>query len=398
MRCLIIFENKNILVGVSGSIASYKACELVRAFQKKGANVRVCMTPSAKEFVGELTFRALTNFEVLSDWKDGETGLEHIYWARWADVFVIAPASANTIAKLRYGITDNFLTSVALALDKKIVVAPAMNTKMYENPATKENLEILKQRGFIITNPDCGELACGEEGSGKLADIEDILLDTAYAIYEKPLKGKTVLITAGGTREHFDPIRYISNASSGKMGYALAKWSYILGAEKVYLVSAPVCEKPISKVETINVVSANEMFEKVKQLYKEADIIIMNSAVADFRPKSYSSSKLKKDKENNIIELVPNPDILKFLGENKKENQTLIGFAAESDNLIENAISKLKRKNLDCIVANELSVFSKDTHKGYIIFKNQEKIEIPQTTKENSAYFILKIISEKCIS
>lgn len=395
MRKLVIFENKNILVGVSGSIASYKACELVRAFQKLGANVRVCMTPSAREFIGKLTFKALTNYEVLSDWKDGETGLEHIYWARWADVFVIAPASANTIAKLRFGITDNFLTSVALAFDKKIVIAPAMNTKMYENPATKENLEILKQRGFIITNPDCGKLACGEEGNGKLANIEDILLDTAYAIYEKPLKSKTVLITAGGTREHFDPIRYISNASSGKMGYALAKWSYILGAKKVYLISAPVCEKPISKIKTINVISANEMLEKVKLLYKEADIIIMNSAVADFRPKNYSSSKLKKDKETNTIELTPNPDILKFLGENKKDNQILVGFAAESENLVENAISKLKRKNLDCIIANELSVFSKDTHKGYIIFKNLEKIEIPQTTKEKSAYFILKTISEK---
>jgi len=380
------------LLGVSGSISSYKACELVRAFQKQGANVRVCMTPSAKEFVGELTFRALTNYEVLSDWKDGNTGLEHIYWARWADVFVIAPASANTIAKLRYGVTDNFLTSVALAFDKKTVIAPAMNTKMYENPATKENLEILKQRGFIITSPKYGELACGEEGSGKLADIDDILIDTAYAIYEKPLKGKTVLITAGGTREHFDPIRYISNASSGKMGYALAKWSYILGAKKVYLVSAPVCEKPISKVETINVVSANDMFEKIKEIYKDVDIIIMNSAVADFRPKHYSSSKLKKDKEKNVIELVSNPDILKFLGENKKENQVLIGFAAESENLIENALGKLKRKNLDYIIANKLDVFSKDTHAGVIISKTEEIIEIPNLTKEKSAYFILKSI------
>ena len=380
------------MLGVSGSISSYKACELVRAFQKQGANVRVCMTPSAKEFVGELTFRALTNYEVLSDWKDGNTGLEHIYWARWADVFVIAPASANTIAKLRYGVTDNFLTSVALAFDKKTVIAPAMNTKMYENPATKENLEILKQRGFIITSPKYGELACGEEGSGKLADIDDILIDTAYAIYEKPLKGKTVLITAGGTREHFDPIRYISNASSGKMGYALAKWSYILGAKKVYLVSAPVCEKPISKVETINVVSANDMFEKIKEIYKDVDIIIMNSAVADFRPKHYSSSKLKKDKEKNVIELVSNPDILKFLGENKKENQVLIGFAAESENLIENALGKLKRKNLDYIIANKLDVFSKDTHAGVIISKTEEITKIPNLTKEKSAYFILKSI------
>jgi phosphopantothenoylcysteine decarboxylase/phosphopantothenate--cysteine ligase len=387
----MLLQNRNILVGVSGSIASYKACELVRHLQKKGANVRVVMTPSAKDFVGDLTFRALTNYQVLSDWKDGETGLEHIYWARWADVFVIAPASANTISKLRVGTTDNFLTSVALAFDKKIVVAPAMNTKMYENPATKENVEILKKRGFIFVEPSEGELACGEEGTGKLAEVEDIEAGILYSLLPKPLKNKKVLITAGGTREYFDPIRYISNASSGQMGYSLAKMAFALGGD-VVLVSAPTCFKKPYGVKKIDVVSAVEMYEKVKENFGDADVIIMNSAVADFRPKTFSKEKLKKAKEKPIVELEPNPDILKFLGENKKKNQILIGFAAESENLIENAKDKLKRKNLDVIVANKLDVFSKGIHEGVIIFKDGKQIEIPQTNKEQSAFYILKTI------
>ena len=387
----MLLKGKKILVGVSGSIASYKACEIVRHFQKKGADVRVCMTPSAKEFVGELTFRALTDYQVLSDWKDGETGLEHIYWGRWADVFVIAPASANTISKLRIGMTDNFLTSVALAFDKKIVIAPAMNTKMYENPATRENLEILKDRGFIVVEPCEGELACGEEGKGKLAEIEDIESAVLYALLPKPLKNKKVLITAGGTREFFDPIRYISNASSGQMGYSLAKIAYALGGD-VILISAQTCLKKPYGVKKIDVVSAEDMYKKVKGLYKNSDVIIMNAAVADFKPKDFSSEKLKKSKEKPVVKLEPNPDILKFLGKNKKENQILIGFAAESQNLVENAKDKLKRKNLDVIVANLVDVFSKKEHKGLIIFKNGNSIEIPPMEKEQSALFILNEI------
>ncbi len=387
-----MLNGKNILLGVSGSIASYKACEIVRHFQKKGANVRVTMTPSAKEFVGELTFKALTNHEVLSDWKDGQTGLEHIYWARWADVFVIAPASANTIAKLRMGITDNFLTSLALAYDRPIVIAPAMNTKMYENPATAENIEVLKERGHIIVEPEEGELACGEEGAGKLAGLQAIETMVLYSLYPKPLKGKKVLVTAGGTREHFDPIRYISNASSGQMGYALAKAAFILGADEVVLISAPTClEKPYG-VKKIDVVSADEMYNEVMKHLDDVDIIIMNAAVADFKPAIYSKEKLKKSKEKPIIKLVPNPDILKEIGKNKKENQILIGFAAESSNLKENAVDKLKRKNLDAIVVNKLDVFNKNYHEGSIIFKNGEEVEIPLMEKEESAIFILKSI------
>ncbi len=385
-------KNKNILLGVSGSIASYKACEIVRHLQKKEANVRVVMTPSAKEFVGELTFRALTGEEVLSDWKDGQTGLEHIYWARWADSFVIAPASANTIAKIRVGITDNFLTSLALAYDKPLVIAPAMNTKMLENKATQENIKVLKNRGNIFVEPDCGELACGEEGAGKLASIESIETAILYSLEEKPLKNKTVLITAGGTREFFDPIRYISNASSGRMGYSLAKMAYILGAKRVILISAPTCfEKPYG-VEKIDVISANDMYKAVMKYLPVADIIIMNAAVADFRPENYSKKKLKKAKENPTVKLIPNPDILKEIGKKKKEHQIVIGFAAESENLIKNATDKLKRKKLDVIVANKLDVFSKNAHTGYIIFKNNKKIKIPEMDKESSALFILKSI------
>ncbi len=387
----MIWKDKHILIGVSGSIASYKACELVRLFQKKGAKVRVCATPSALEFVGKLTFQALTGEEVLSDWKEGKTGLEHIFWARWADVFVIAPASANTIAKLRIGLTDNFLTSLALAYDKPVVIAPAMNTKMYKNPSTVENISVLKNRGHIFVNPVEGELACGEEGEGKLADIEDIETAALYALLPKPLKGKNVLITAGGTREYFDPIRYISNASSGQMGYALSKIAYALGGD-VTLISAPTCLKKPYGVKKIDVVSAEDMFNAVMDLVDNADIIIMNAAVADFKPKSYSKEKLKKSKENPVVELEPNPDILKTVGERKRKNQILIGFAAESQNLIENARDKLVRKNLDVIVGNLLDVFSKGIHKGILIFKDGKMVEIPEMDKESSSLFIIETV------
>ncbi len=387
----MLWKDKKVLIGVTGSIASYKACELIRHFQKKGAEVKVTATPSALEFVGKLTFKALTGEEVLSDWKDGKTGLEHIFWARWPDVFIIAPASANTIAKLRVGLTDNFLTSLALAYDKPIVIAPAMNTKMYKNSATKENISVLKERGHLFVEPAEGELACGEEGEGKLADIEDIETVALYAVLPKPLKGKKVLVTAGGTREYFDPIRYISNASSGQMGYALAKMAYALVGD-VILVSAPTCLKAPYGVKKIDVVSAVDMYEAVLKYLPEVDIIIMNAAVADFRPKTFSKEKLKKAKESPIVELEANPDILKTIGEKKREDQILIGFAAESSNLIENAKDKLKRKNLDVIVGNLLDVFNKETHRGIILFKDVKFVEIPPMDKESSALFILESI------
>ncbi len=393
----MLLEGKNILLGITGSISAYKSAELLRLYQKQGAKVRVILTKSAKEFIGELTFRALTEEEVLSDWKDGKTGLEHIYWARWGDVLVISPASANTIAKLRVGLADNFLTSLALAYNRNIVLAPAMNTQMYLNQATKENLEILKNRGFIIVEPDSGELACHEVGTGKLADLEKIFEATLYAVFPKPLKNKKVVITAGGTREYFDPIRYISNNSSGYMGYTLAKLSYALGGD-VVLISAPTCLKKPYGVRTIDVVSAREMYNAVLKETEDADIIIMNSAVADFRPKEFSKSKLKKDREKPIVELERNPDILKALGERKKENQILIGFAAESDNIFENAKGKLERKNLDVIVANPLNVFNKDYHEGFILFRTGEKIDIPSMSKEKSALFILEKIIEKFLN
>ncbi|WP_457643357.1 bifunctional phosphopantothenoylcysteine decarboxylase/phosphopantothenate--cysteine ligase CoaBC [Persephonella sp.] len=390
----MLLKNKNILIGITGSIAAYKGCELVRLLQKKGATVRVCMTPSAKEFVGELTFRALTGEEVLSDWKDGKTGLEHIFWARWADAFVVAPATATTLGKISSGIADNFLNSVALAYDRSIIFAPAMNTKMYTNPATQENIKKLSGWGHIFVEPDSGELACGEEGEGKLADIEHIYEAVLYTVLPKFLKGKKVLVTAGATREHFDPIRYITNASSGQMGYQLAKIAYAAGGD-VVLISAPTCLKKPYGVKAVDVVSAQEMFSAVMEYLDWADVVIMNSAVADFRPASYSSQKLKKDKEQPIIELKPNPDILEEIGRRKKKNQTVIGFAAESENIIENALKKLKKKNLDFIVANPLDVFSKKSHKGVIISADGNRIEIPDMDKESSALFILEKIFKR---
>ncbi|WP_457622278.1 bifunctional phosphopantothenoylcysteine decarboxylase/phosphopantothenate--cysteine ligase CoaBC [Persephonella sp.] len=390
----MILKEKNILVGITGSIAAYKTCELVRQLRKKGANVRVCMTSSAKEFVGELTFKALTEEEVLSDWKDGKTGLEHIFWARWAESFIIAPATANTIAKIRYGLADNFLTSVALAYEKPLVIAPAMNTKMYENPSTMENIEILKDRGHIFVDPSKGELACGEEGTGRLADTDDLETAILYSLLPKPLKNKKVLITAGGTREFLDPIRYISNASSGKMGYSLAKFAFALGGD-VILISAPTSLRKPYGVKLVSVVSAEEMYREVMNRLNDMDIIIMNAAVADFRPENYSSKKLKKSTEKPVINLKPNPDILLEIGKRKKKNQLLVGFAAESDNLIRNAEDKLRRKNLDVIVANQLEVFSREIHQGVIIFKDGKTVEIPPMNKEESAYFILSKLFTK---
>lgn len=389
-----MLREKNILVGVTGSIAAYKSCELVRFLQKKGANVKVCMTQQATEFVGKLTFQALTGEDVYINWNDGRTGLEHIFLARWADAFVIAPATANTIAKLRYGLADDFLTSLALAYGKPIVIAPAMNTKMLENPSTEENIGVLKSRGHLILDTGEGILACKEEGSGKLADIEDIYLEVLKSIFGGILKGKKVLVTAGGTREYFDPIRFISNASSGQLGYNLAKMSYAFGAD-VLLISAPTCLVIPSQIKRKDVVSAQEMYDEVLKNLPSYDVIIMNAAVSDFKPKLYSSEKLKKDRESNIVELSPNPDILKKIGEIKRGDQLLIGFAAESGDILKNAKSKLKSKNLDVIVANPVNVFSKEFYKGSIIFKDGKVIDIRSDDKEIASYEILKNILEK---
>lgn len=388
-----MLEGKKIVVGVSGSIASYKACELVRFLQKKGATVRVVMTPQATEFVGKLVFQALTNEPVFVNWNDGQTGLEHITLARWVDIFVIAPATANTIGKIRYGIADDFLTSMALAYSKPIVFAPAMNTKMFENPATQENISVLMQRGHIFVKPAEGVLACGEEGAGKLADIDDIYLEILKSTTNQLLKGKKVLVTAGATREFFDPIRYISNASSGLMGYNLAKMAYIFGAQ-VTLISAPTSLTLPSQIKKIDVISAAQMYDEVMKHLDESDIIIMNAAVADFRPKQKSAEKLKKDKESLTVELEPNPDILKEIGKKKKENQILVGFAAESQDIINNAKQKLLRKNLDFIVANPVSVFSKQNYLGTFISKELKIKEIVADSKEKASFEIIKSIIE----
>ncbi|MBK3331767.1 bifunctional phosphopantothenoylcysteine decarboxylase/phosphopantothenate--cysteine ligase CoaBC [Persephonella atlantica] len=390
----MLLKNKKILIGITGSIAAYKACEIVRHLQKKGAQVRVCMTPSATEFVGSLTFRALTGEDVLIDWKDGKTGLEHIFWARWADSFVIAPATANTIAKVRTGIADSFLTSVALAYDKSIVFAPAMNTQMYRSNQTQENINILRKWGHLFVEPSEGELACGEEGEGKLAEVEDIETVVLKSILPQYLKNKKVLITAGGTREYFDPIRYISNASSGQMGYALTKIAYAMGGD-VTLISAPTNLKKPYGITVVDVISAEDMYREVIKRAEKADVIIMNAAVADFRPESFSREKLKKSKEKSVVHLKPNPDILKKLGEIKKKDQILIGFAAESTDVIENAKDKLIRKNLDYIIANELDVFSKKIHRGWIINRRGDITEIPEMDKESSAFLILEKIFKR---
>jgi len=394
---------KNIVVGVTGGIAAFKACQLVSDLSKK-YEVQVIMTQNACNFVHPLTFETLTGRKCLIDTFDRNFNyeVEHISVAKWADVFVVVPATANVIAKFAHGICDDMLTTTFLACRAPKVIAPAMNTNMYENPVTQENIEKLHSLGMYIVDSASGLLACGDTGKGKLADLDIIEEVIEMALCEdKPLAGKKVLVTAGPTMESMDPVRYITNHSSGKMGYEVAQAARNLGA-KVVLVSGKTALKKPYGIETVDVRSAADMYEAVTSRSADCDYIVMAAAVADYTPAVTADEKMKKKDDDLSIELARTKDILKTLGERKTPNQILCGFAMETHNLLENARKKLEGKNADMIVANNLKVagagFATDTNVATFILKDG-LIENPLQTKEDLAYVIwqqlLKIRAEK---
>ena len=391
---------KNILVGVTGGIAAFKSVSIVSLLKKKGYNVKVIMTENATNIIGPLTLETLSKNRVYVDmWdKNPHYEVEHISLADWADIVLIAPATYNMIGKVANGIADDMLSTVlsAVSLRKPIFFALAMNVNMYENPILNENIDKLKTYGYRFIDTNEGLLACNYEAKGRMKEPEEIVdIIERYNIASKidnfrdALKGKKILITSGRTREDIDPIRYLSNKSSGKMGYSLAQAAVDLGAE-VTLVSGPTnLNVPDGLKEFISVDSAIHMYEKVDEKFKETDIFIACAAVADYRPKEYQDKKIKKSDLNLTIELVRNPDILFEMGK-KKENQLLVGFAAETNNIIENALKKLEKKNLDMIVANNASTMGTDTNSIEIIRKDRSSTVINQKSKIELAYDILK--------
>ncbi len=375
-----------ILLGVSSSIAIYKACELVRELIKSGHEVKVVMSPFSERFISRLTFEALSGNKAYVDWEDDP--LLHINLPRWSDLFVIAPCSINTLSKIALGIGDNLLTTCALSHKGKLLLAPAGNVEMYKNPAVQENIKRLRERGVILVEPEEGRLICQEEGQGRLASIQRLLDWIEYALRPKPLEGKRVLITAGATREFIDRVRFISNLSSGLMGFSLARVFRWYGAQVKVIAGFTTAEEP-PEVEIVRVLSAKEMYEKVMDLKDWADIIVMNSAVADYRPLETYEGKLKKQ-ERLTLELVKNPDILAELGRLKKD-YVLIGFALEErQKLQENALKKLQDKNLDVIVANPLESMGSEQYEGIILFKEGKAINLKASNKLQASELMVK--------
>ena len=389
-------SGKKILLGVTGGIAAYKAVELASLFTKNGAEVHTVMTKSATKFVTLLTFHEITG-QTVSTEMFGEPSnfhVRHIALARLADVAVIAPATANFLAKAANGIADDLLTTTILALKVPIFLAPSMNTNMYENVATQTNLKILRERGFKIIEPAEGHLACGTSGKGRLP--EPVAIASHIEKYFEnltcsKLKGKKIIVTAGGTIEPIDPVRYIGNRSSGKMGFAIAQAAKSAGAEVILITGASALENPAG-IETIRLETALQMKEAVFKYYENADAVIMSAAVADYRAKYVSPEKIKKSELSLTIELEKNPDILYELGQ-RKRNQILIGFAAETQNVIEYAKGKLEQKNLNFIVANDVTVegagFGTDTNVINIIYRNGEVEQFPLMSKVKLAEIII---------
>lgn len=387
-------EKKCIVIGVTGGIAVYKICSLVSSLKKQGYEVIVLMSEAAQKFVTPLTFQALSGSRVVTDMfsVDYEPDVHHISIAKKADVFVIAPASANTIAKVANGIADNMLTTTFLAAKCKKLIVPAMNTGMLENEITQENIAKCKKHGMYVLESNSGYLACGDTGKGRMPEAIEIE-DKIKELLEEDqfLKGKKVLITAGPTQEALDPVRYLTNHSTGKMGYALAKMARNLGAE-VTLVSGKTNLEPIRDVNMIQVTSAKEMAEAVFAYNKTSDVMILAAAVADFTPKEIADNKIHKTGEGMNLELVKTTDILETIGKEKREGQILIGFAMETEKLLESARKKLEKKNCDYIVANNLKEqgagFAYDTNKVAIISKDDVK-EYPLLSKQDAAREIL---------
>lgn len=390
-----------VSLGVSGGIAAYKAAEIVRLLQDRGISVQVVMTRAAQEFVRPLTFAALSGEKVITEmFSNGsaepnlESAVEHIAVAQGIGALLIAPATANIMAKFANGISDDFLTTLYLATKAPVIVAPAMNVNMWEHPATRANIEILRKRGNIIVEPGVGYLACGMVGAGRLADSETIVNEVLSAIAPQDLAGETVLITAGPTREPIDPVRYISNRSSGKMGYALAEASLRRGA-KVILISGPVSIQPPLGAETIQVETAAQMRRATLDQASSASIIIKAAAVSDYQVKDTASEKIKRSGENLVLDLEPTSDILAEVAINAKPDQIVVGFAAETNNVIENARRKLLSKSLHAIVVNDVSRpeigFDSDRNAVTIITKDQE-VRVPETSKREVANRVLDAI------
>ena len=387
-------EGKTVLLGVTGSIAAYKIAYLASALMKRHADVHVLMTKNATNFINPITFETLTGNKCLVETFDRnfQFQVEHVSIAKKADVVMIAPASANVIGKLAHGIADDMLTTTIMACKCKKFISPAMNTNMFENPVVQDNLKILEHYGYEVIAPASGYLACGDTGAGKMPEPETLLAyierETAC---EKDLKGKKILVTAGPTQESIDPVRYITNHSSGKMGYAIAKAAMLRGAD-VTLVSGRTAIEPPMFVNLVPVVTAKDMYEAVTSVSDEQDIIIKAAAVADYRPAKVSDEKVKKSDGQMSIELERTDDILKYLGEHKREGQFLCGFSMETQNVIGNSRAKLTKKNLDMVAANNVKVegagFQGDTNVLTLITQDEE-VSLPLMSKEDAALKIL---------
>ena len=394
-----LLNGKTVLLGVTGSIAAYKIATLASSLKKLGVDVHVLMTQNATNFINPITFESLTGNKCLVDTFDRnfQFQVEHVSIAKKADVVMVAPASANVIGKIAHGIADDMLTTTIMACKCHVFVAPAMNTNMYTNPIVQDNLIILRNYGYEVIEPASGYLACGDTGAGKMPEPEYLLAHIIREIaYEKDMIGRKVLITAGPTMEAIDPVRIITNHSSGKMGYALAKMAMLRGAD-VTLVSGRTSIIPPEFVKVVPVVSARDMFEAVTSVSEQQDIIIKAAAVADYRPVNVSDEKVKKSDGEMSIPLERTDDILKYLGEHKKAGQFLCGFSMETSNMIENSRAKLEKKNLDMIAANNLKVegagFQNDTNVLTLITKSEE-VSLELMSKEAAANIILdKILS-----
>ena len=394
-----MLTGKTIVLGVTGSIAAYKIANLASMLVKLNADVHVIMTQNATHFITPMTFETLTNNKCIVDTFDRNFNFDvkHVSLAKRGDLFLVAPCTANVIGKVANGICDDMLTTTIMATKAPVLFSPAMNTGMWENPVLQDNLKKLQHYGYHVIEPVVGRLACGDTGSGKMPSeetlLEHILLHLAR---EKDLKGKRLLITAGPTQEAIDPVRFISNRSSGKMGYALAKMAVLRGAQ-VTLVSGPVSIAPFAGIETVAVRSAQQMFEAVSERSAESDVVIMCSAVADYKPASYSEQKMKKNDNDMSIPLTRTQDILGWLGDHKQAGQVLVGFSMETENLIENSCRKLTKKHADLICANSIASeqtgFAVDTNKVTLI--TQENVtELPLCTKEETADLILDSIKD----
>lgn len=392
---MLSVANKRILLGITGGIAAYKSAELTRLFVRAGADVRVAMTPAATEFITPLTLQALSGNKVhtqLLD-ADAEAGMGHIELARWADLVLVAPATADFIARTVHGQANDILSTLVLASVAPIALAPAMNQAMWSDKSTQDNLKLLGDRGFTILGPDSGEQACGDVGLGRMMEPEQLLQQCSELFQQGLLAGKSVTITGGPTREAIDPVRYISNHSSGKMAYALAAQAAAEGA-KVTLISGPTDLPTPDRVTRVDVESAAEMFEAVLQNTPHADVFIGVAAVADYRPASVATDKIKKDAEKLQLELVRNPDIISEVAKLKKR-PFMVGFAAETSNVIANGAEKLKRKKLDLLFANHATdTFNSDCISATAI-SIDEQIELPTTNKQLMARTMLQCIADK---